>query len=246
MSREKDIDALVQLLPSELDVLILKLEAPVVHLPGNQTAQGSRVAALGAWLDADNSRWDRARSFLLPSEQRSGLDSPFNRLLEVDRGQRFRVWDAVGQLHEFAWDLPELPAGPHVANAKYWKRVHTLTERAYWAYREVRVHQIRCKADRDSDAHRHSTQACIDTAKPQIVGFSEDVSRLPAPVSSTPPIMHLRRLPVCSDAIKQSAGCPSATPAFEHGMWLVEQIEAWLLDMLHIADIILEDHFNGD
>ena len=65
MSRDEIIDALERLLPSQLNLLITRLDAPVERLSGDQTPQGTRISELVRWLEQKpQERWPRLQAML--------------------------------------------------------------------------------------------------------------------------------------------------------------------------------------
>ena len=175
----------------------------------------------------------------------------YDPLLEVVANQEFRIRSPKGS-HQMPWNLPGLSKryGKKMRkNAPSWKRVHSLTEELYRVYLDLRLYMLDCVQAtsclklREADQHRSSAEAHLKAVRPQITRFHEELKKLPPSVSRAEPVRVLCKIPLCTDALKQSLTYAPASPQFQNGLCLVTQIGEWLLSALHMADQALEDYF---
>ncbi len=136
-----------------------------------------------------------------------------------------------------------------VQDAQHWKKVHSLTENLYAGYLSLYICMVHCEEALDSrdlnkvDKHKVQAQTCLTTLKRQIEKFESELKELPKSLSQTKLILTLRKIPLCTDAIKQSMGTVPNSTDFHNGLILAKKVNDWLLDALHIADQILEAYF---
>ena len=70
-----------------------------------------------------------------------------------------------------------------------------------------------------------------------------ELKKLPKQLSRAGPVLILRRLPICCDAMMQCLGSLPNSSEFNICLEFSKKITEWLLETLHIADEILERHF---
>ena len=213
-----------------------------------------------AWLDVVEGIFDIIQKQLVSLPQEKELNAtdiisttPFNQpLIEVQNEQTFYILDNQGSKHTLS--LVELPniskrSGKQAwKNAKYWKKVHKLTEKLYSEYSLFYIHIICCKEANDlqninkADMYKKIAQ---DLLKQQRIRFPiDELKKLPRSVSRTNPVLILYKFPIFYNAIMRSLGSPPGSPEFNNSLRLAEKIRELLLNTLRVADLILEDYFS--
>jgi hypothetical protein len=94
-----------------------------------------------------------------------------------------------------------------------------------------------------ADTYKKMAQDYLGRLRQQIDVSINDLKRLPKSVSQTGPLLVVRRIPICCNAILQSLGSPPGSADFNNAIRLSEKIGDFLLHTLHIADQILGDYF---
>jgi hypothetical protein len=134
-------------------------------------------------------------------------------------------------------------------DAQHWKRVHSLTEKLYKKFLELRPYLTFCEEiykrgyfDEAEDS-RITAELILSQMRNDIENFGDELKKLPRSVSRTGPIVGLIRISSCYYALKQGLASPLGSDAFTNGIGLSERIEDWLYIGLHIADRVLEEYF---
>lgn len=152
------------------------------------------------------------------------------------------------------WDLPEMSkkyGQKATENAKYWKRVHTLSEDISKVFQQLYrvMSQYRSKSeyqpDSDDPSLKQTVNELIEGSRTHLKRFSFDVGRLPEWVCNAEHIVVMLNACKGIDALARSATFDSNTEAFQNALHLVERICHWSSECLTRADRVLEVYFDS-
>lgn len=131
--------------------------------------------------------------------------------------------------------------------AAVWKRVHTLTEDIYPLYtkllRYMRLAQLSYGYTSQQAIYNYSSYF-NDTVWQKSQTFGLELQRLDL-IKRTKFIQVLSDIPLCLPAIRRSIDFPPNSIEFDDCISLVERLGELVLNGLHIADKILELHFEN-
>jgi hypothetical protein len=183
----------------------------------------------------------------LPNAPTSGFPS-----LEVKTGECVLVrTDLMSDPISLPWELPMMSRrfGLRTAqNARHWKRVHTLSERLYGAFRRAHTQMIRYSYKGD-ETEMFGASQLLESAISEFRAFYEKIERLPKTVHEAEHFAALRRSEATFAPLRRILTTARSSAEFNEKIAaataVIDLICTWSFDTLTRADRILENYFAG-
>lgn len=175
---------------------------------------------------------------LMPLARTASQHSPPKNLVEIEEEHCIRLYRKGQYLYQFPWKMGKVKGSR--SDAAAWKKLHTITQNLY---EEVAVLLTLMQSARVSseDKYQYEAQGLIRALPKRIEEFTAELPQLP--LAAAPVIERLQHLPDCVTPIKLSLGYAPDSDEFNCAVVLTERIGAWLLQVLRIADGVLEKYF---
>jgi hypothetical protein len=170
------------------------------------------------------------------------------RLIVLDPGDELKVLDdRSNSLATLPRELPTLSAPQMAAvlgaaDARPWKRLHTLAESCYRCFRSLYLDLLRCLSG-ERPGGRHATLASFQQKVGALEAHFEFLRGLASQVHVPDPVHALAGLECCLGPLQLSLSAHSRHDEFRLAVRLVERLCELFLQALRLADSLLEEFF---
>jgi nucleoside phosphorylase len=190
-------------------------------------------------------------SGLLPMSPSNTLTSGFPSL-EVKTGECVLVrMNLTSDPISLPWELPMMSRrfGLRTAqNARHWKRVHTLSERLYGAFRRAHTQMVRYSY-KGNETEMFGASQLLESAISEFRAFYEKIEKLPKTVYQAEHFAALRRSEATFAPLRRILTTARSSAEFNEKIatatTVIDLICTWSFDTLTRADRILENYFSG-
>ena len=134
--------------------------------------------------------------------------------------------------------------GQYAKDARHWKRVHSIAEAMFQSFWRVQQTVLCCAASGRADDQvraQHELEHC----RTELQRRAAELERLPSPVARAEVVKLAAKTPNYTNLLMRWLGAPPGDIRIQYARELANRLASWMLQALHIADLVLETHFKA-
>ncbi len=167
--------------------------------------------------------------------------------LRIQRGIQIELLhNNPPELTLLTWDLPPMSSRFGARSAQYcptWKKIHTHSERVYYAFRLAHISMVLCHERQDRNGGETVTPF-VENAVSKFRAFTNEIQSYPKNVSKAEHLVALQNAERGFSALFWLlANSKPGTDEFMQAVQFVERLCSWCFETLSRADRVLENYF---